>query len=175
MLAWIHPQASLVNVPSHTTLISGLVCFCRKTTPAWQFTDLSVLSFPIRQNWFSLIVHGSLLHPVCYIDSPIPFFFCCSRFQVAAPPLCTHLHQRLSINLGRSLLRSLSIALPLSFSCHPFLFLSISNSIVLSSLPFQSLSMLLTISLMPSSPQPPVLVYFLHPFLTSFVLSCSFC
>lgn len=80
VLAWICPQASLVNVPSHTMLISVLVRFCSKTAPARQFTDLSILSFsPIRQNGFSLIVHGSFLHPVCYIDSP-PFFLFFSLF-----------------------------------------------------------------------------------------------
>lgn len=29
---------------------------------------------PIRQKGYSLIVHGSFLHPVCYIDSPTFFF-----------------------------------------------------------------------------------------------------
>lgn len=80
--------------------------FLQQTTPAWQFTDLSILSFlPIRQNGFSLIVHGSFLHPVCYIDSPtFSFFFSCSsHFQVIAPALRAHLHRSLSINPGRSL------------------------------------------------------------------------
>lgn len=60
---------------------------------------------PIRQKGFSLIVHGSFLHPVCYIDSPTFFLFfsCSSHCQVIALALCAHLHRSLSINPGRSL------------------------------------------------------------------------
>lgn len=81
VLAWMCPQASLVSVPFHTTLISVLVFFCSKPPqPSNSLTFLSCL-FPIRQNGFSLIVHGSFPHPVCYIDSP--------TFSLSSPVLLT--------------------------------------------------------------------------------------
>lgn len=115
----------------------------------WPFYPVSP---PIRQNGFSLIVHGSFLHPVCYIDSPplSLFFSSSSRFQAAAPVLCTHLHRSLSINLGRGFL---SITLPLSLSCHPFFSFYLSlYCFVFSCLPLLQL----TIPLNPHSPYLPL-------------------
>lgn len=87
-------------------------CFFAANHPSlaihWPFYPVF---FPIRQNGFSLIVHGSFLHPVCYIDSPT--FSFSSHFQVIAPALCAHLHRSLSINPGMSLS---SFNCPSSFS-----------------------------------------------------------
>lgn len=125
--AWMCPQASLVNVPSHTTLISGLVCFCSKPPqPGNSVTFLSCLS-PHQTKW--VLINSSWLLPSPCLLHWFTFFFlffsCSSRLQVAALVLCTHLHRSLSINPGRSLS---SLNRPSSFSFlpfHSFLFLSL--------------------------------------------------
>lgn len=120
------PQASLVNVPFHTTLICALVFFCNKPPqPGNSLTFLSCLS-PHQAKW--VLINSSWLLPspclLHWFTSLFLFFSCSSRFQVAAPALCTHLHRSYSINPGRSLLSpnhpsSFFLAIPLS------LFLSI--------------------------------------------------
>lgn len=118
VLAWIYPQASVVNVPSHMMLISGLVCFCGKPPqPGNSLTFLSCRSphqaklVLINSSW--LLSSPCLLH---WFTSLLLFFFCSCGFQVAAPPRYTHLHKHLSINLGgvspsRSLFHVISFCL----------------------------------------------------------------
>lgn len=139
VLAWMCPQASLVTVPFHTTLISVLVFFCSKPP---QPTDLSILSFPHQAKWVLinsswLLPSPCLLHWFTYL---FLFFFCSSHFQVIAPVLYAHLHRSLSINPGRSLS---------SFNCRPH-----SLSLSLPPSPQHAISSL------PSSPFLPLLGYF---------------
>lgn len=156
VLAWMCPQASLVNVPFHTTLICALVFFCNKPPqPGNSLTFLSCLS-PHQAKWV-LINSSWLLPSACllhWFTSLFLFFSCSSRFQVAAPALCTHLHRSYSINPGRSLLSPNHPLLILS--CHPFVtlsfYLSYTRFIALSFFPFLSPSLPFTISLMPFSP-----------------------
>lgn len=132
------PQASLVNVPSDTPLISVLVCFCRKPPqPGNSLTFLARLS-PHQAKW--VLINSSWLPPspclLHWFISLFLFFSCSSRFQIPAPVLCTHLRRSLSINPGRSLsllllfhatalsillflspLPSLTMSLILFFSC----------------------------------------------------------
>lgn len=124
VLAWMCLQASLVNVPSHMTLISVLcVSAANHLTLAihWPFYPV----FPPHQaKW--VLINSSLLFPspclLHWFTSLLLFFSCSSRFQVAALALWTHLQRNLSINPRGSLssqvlsfMPFLSISLFLSF------------------------------------------------------------
>lgn len=126
------PQASPVNVPSDTMLISVLVFFYGKPPqPGNSLTFLSCLS-PQQAKW--VLINSSWLLPssclLHWFTSLFLFFSCSSRFQVVAPVPCTHLRRSVSINLGS-----------LSSLHHPPSF-----SFMLSLSPFLSLILLLCLS-----------------------------
>lgn len=136
------PQASLVNVPFRTTLISVLVFFCsRPPCPSHSLTFLCCL-FLHQAKW--LLINSSwLLPPSCVLHwfyFIFLFFSCSSHFQIIAPTLWTHFTVALLLTLGGasqpfqstlfsfSLLRcqclfflSLILLLAISFSCVPSL------------------------------------------------------
>lgn len=111
VLAWISPEAGLVNVPTLMMLISVLVCFCRKRTPALAIHwPLAAVSSPCQAKWV-LINSSWLLPSPCLLHWFTSFSFLLlshtSPFQVTAPALCTHIYPTLSIN-------------PSSHSCNTF-------------------------------------------------------
>lgn len=92
----------------------------------WPFSPASP---PIRQNGFSLIVHGFLLHPVCYIDSsPFSFSFPLRLVFRYLPRCCALIYAgAFLLTRGGASLRSfsfmpsLSLILLLCLSCSFYL------------------------------------------------------